>query len=325
MPYLVLALGAVLSICGALSIYFGYGIVEVERGWTGVIAGATALTGGIIVIALGLVIKSLGDLRATLKQAAAHDVAAEDNLPPEPEPEPYEDTGSRMGEGEEQTPSATPDFQSSVLAIIMASQNNLETTEPAPQSATHPQETGEPNPPLDQEAPEAPIPKPRQKVTLKPQAAAPHKDEPTPVPAGEPEAPSMDDWLDRAFSALDHEVASNPLRDLVANERNWPQAGAKQETARLAPEPLASEQLAPDRPGLDHAAHEAAKQDYRAPENEPFAPAQAGAEPAEIGRYEADGTSYIMYADGSIDIQSEAGVYRFSSMAELKAYIEGTE
>jgi hypothetical protein len=366
MPYLVLALGAVLSICGALSIYFGYGIVEVERGWTGVIAGATALTGGIIVMALGLVIKSLGDLRAALKPAARPDAAALGKLAPTPEPEPYEDKGSAPGE--EPAPSATQEqqrqelerqdlqsqeLQTNVLAIIMASQNNLEAMEPAPESAAYPHETGdlfepqrrqtgesasgpeEQAPLFEQEAPEAPIPKPRQKVTLKPQAAAPRKDEP--MPAAEPDAPSMDDWLDRAFSALDHEVASTPLRDLVTNERNWPQAGAKQEPARfapdsftpeppapdssapnsLAPEPPAPEPLAQDRPGLDHAAHER--------ENEPIAPAQAGPEPVEIGRYEADGTAYIMYADGSIDAQSEAGVFRFSSMAELRAYIEGTE
>ena len=42
-----------------------------------------------------------------------------------------------------------------------------------------------------------------------------------------------------------------------------------------------------------------------------------------IGRYDAEGTSYVMYADGSIEAQSEAGVYRFASMAELKAFIEG--
>ena len=43
---------------------------------------------------------------------------------------------------------------------------------------------------------------------------------------------------------------------------------------------------------------------------------------AVIGRYEADGTSYVMYADGSIEAQTYSGVYRFASMAELKAFIE---
>ena len=42
-----------------------------------------------------------------------------------------------------------------------------------------------------------------------------------------------------------------------------------------------------------------------------------------IGRYESEGTSYVMYADGSIEAQSAAGIYRFASMAELKSFIEG--
>ncbi len=49
---------------------------------------------------------------------------------------------------------------------------------------------------------------------------------------------------------------------------------------------------------------------------------EAPAASAVIGRYESEGTSYVMYADGSIDAQSEAGVYRFASMAELKTFIE---
>jgi hypothetical protein len=46
------------------------------------------------------------------------------------------------------------------------------------------------------------------------------------------------------------------------------------------------------------------------------------AEPAVIGRYEAEGTAYLMFDDGSIEAQSEAGIFRFASMAELKAFIE---
>ena len=51
----------------------------------------------------------------------------------------------------------------------------------------------------------------------------------------------------------------------------------------------------------------------------------AAEEPAIIGRYDAEGTSYIMFADGSIEAQSERGVARFKSMADLKAYFETQE
>ena len=67
MSYLVFALGALLSLCGAFAIYAGYGIILVERGWAGVIAGATALSGGIVTIALGFILHSLSGLHALRK------------------------------------------------------------------------------------------------------------------------------------------------------------------------------------------------------------------------------------------------------------------
>ncbi len=41
-----------------------------------------------------------------------------------------------------------------------------------------------------------------------------------------------------------------------------------------------------------------------------------------IGRYESDGTAYVMFADGSIEASSERGVFRFRSMSELKSFME---
>ena len=40
-----------------------------------------------------------------------------------------------------------------------------------------------------------------------------------------------------------------------------------------------------------------------------------------IGRHQAAGVEYIMYADGSIDADDGKGLVRFKSMAELKAHI----
>lgn len=59
---------------------------------------------------------------------------------------------------------------------------------------------------------------------------------------------------------------------------------------------------------------------------ESAAPAPARKPPAQdaavIGRYESEGTSYVMFADGSIEATSPRGVFRFSSMTELKAFME---
>ncbi|HWG05105.1 MAG TPA: hypothetical protein VG271_08830, partial [Beijerinckiaceae bacterium] len=63
---------------------------------------------------------------------------------------------------------------------------------------------------------------------------------------------------------------------------------------------------------------------------EPEAPAEpqendsavAPASPAIIGRYESNGASYVLYADGTIDATTQSGVFHFASMAELKVFIE---
>jgi hypothetical protein len=71
------------------------------------------------------------------------------------------------------------------------------------------------------------------------------------------------------------------------------------------------------------------------PEPEPASeaePAPQAAAPDEevavseiIGHYEAHGAHYTMYADGSIDADTSHGVYRFSSMEELKQFIARQE
>jgi hypothetical protein len=49
------------------------------------------------------------------------------------------------------------------------------------------------------------------------------------------------------------------------------------------------------------------------------------ARPEVIGNYEAHGAHYTMYADGSIEAETQHGVYRFASIEELKRFIEGEE
>ena len=74
MSYLVLAMGAFLSLCGALALYAGYGIIQVERGWASFIAGSVAFSCGIVTLALGLILHRLSSLFAPLK-------AGEDAVP----------------------------------------------------------------------------------------------------------------------------------------------------------------------------------------------------------------------------------------------------
>ncbi len=55
----------------------------------------------------------------------------------------------------------------------------------------------------------------------------------------------------------------------------------------------------------------------------PIAPHAPPEQPEIIGRYEVEGTEYVMYVDGSIDALTEDGVLRFKSLADLKAFFQG--
>jgi hypothetical protein len=43
------------------------------------------------------------------------------------------------------------------------------------------------------------------------------------------------------------------------------------------------------------------------------------AEPVEVDRYTADGVTYVMLSDGSVDVHSADGVRRYASLADLRA------
>ena len=327
MAYLVLALGALLSIGGALSIFQGAGIVQVERGWTGVIAGATSLTGGIITIALGLILKALLDLRARGLSSAPQHLASD------VEPRPVGLSAAETAA----VPAPASELESGLIAAFLAPEPVTAATPVARGTAVdqaeleHHAPVAEPLPvvremtvpervPQEQIAAEQPEPpKPRFKISFN-TPAEPHPPvEPLPAVESHPPVPAMDDWLDRAFSSLDNE----------------PSPGAGEPPPHPSPREaaVAASEAEMAVGSLPHASHEytdvvaelepAPPQPLTPPE--PAAPAAPPpAQSAVIGRYEADGTSYVMFADGSIEAQSEAGVYRFTSMTELKAFIEGT-
>jgi hypothetical protein len=105
--------------------------------------------------------------------------------------------------------------------------------------------------------------------------------------------PVASDWLDRALADLD--LPAPPM--------------AEAHVAAEAENPLD-----------DAAAEKSSAPPTAAVEDEPEPPSATG--PSEMGRYQANGTTYIMFSDGSIEAQTETGVYRFGSMAELKAFFE---
>jgi hypothetical protein len=280
MKYVLLAFGILLAIAGAYSIYTGYGIIEDERGWATVIAGATGLTGGVIVAALAFVLGSLDRLRAALETQAvyateaAHLALASAALPaPENAPAPQREE---------------PVFDTVDRAAPVAR------SEPPPAPAAAPP------------APKAPEPAAKAQSrasTAFTAAAARAREE-------RRSEPSINDLWRRVGVDLDTnkpgKVAENPARNRPesspAATSDWLDealAGFEEAIAPKSPEPR--EEAPPLAP--------------RVPPEQP--------QPEVIGRYEAEGTLYVMYADGSIDAQTEEGVLRFRSMAELQAFFQG--
>jgi hypothetical protein len=117
-----------------------------------------------------------------------------------------------------------------------------------------------------------------------------------PVP-GEAIPGTGDDWFDRALSGLDEAPYQRPGK--VAEDDVSHAAGDEGELTRSEIET------------------------YRPTLKEPLPAAPAPAEPAVIGRYTSGTTTYIMFADGSIEAETPTGILRFASLAELKVYVEG--
>ncbi len=81
MGWFVSALGVALALAGAAAIASGVPYIQLEWGWTEVIAGTTALSAGIVTLAIGAVLFALRGLRRVLDAVAAAGVPAETAIP----------------------------------------------------------------------------------------------------------------------------------------------------------------------------------------------------------------------------------------------------
>ena len=376
MSYLVLALGALLSLCGAFAIYAGYGIILVERGWAGVIAGATALSGGIVTIALGFILHSLSGLHALLKtgkgltplpgelgEDEASELRPEPGLAFNPEASMVSEAGPppaamppaaslRTWPQRPTRPNLTParNFLKSRGTVLPAARGTPESDFALPKL-----------PLVSRAAPrvsQAAMEPPSEPGFAMPGevAAAKAEDEAKTRPASAPaaEAPAEPAWnADGEPGLFDDDKAKEPPIEARLQEPHidpgepatesgprvtWPAEtasidaifgedhliepdpalDARKEGAKPSPEAIEPASLDPAPPFVAEALPAA---DPREP-SPPAVPAAGEAGLAIVGRYESEGTSYVMYADGSIEARSERGVFHFQSMAELKAFMD---
>jgi hypothetical protein len=401
----VFALGIILIVGGAWGIARGSAYVQLEWGWSSVISGSVALTGGVLTLAVGCVLQRLDALQgallragvgaSTMVQPAEASVREEpEPMPlavepvtltarePEPHPAAYADPALQAAAAinlellaHEQHPAATehaeprpspqfaeaaasepppevihaadqgpaddmvkaagvsdePELDAAIEELLAEERDRTpqsaaefspaaapERAAELPEAAVAP-ELDEPEktfqraggwrglfsrkerralspPPTDQPAIEPAWEDQALQAPLEPEPASAPADEGVPSPAvhGDTIPRTGDDWFDRALSGLDetYEPSGRGAPKETLHER---------EREDIAHSPLEAHQPAAEEP----------------PGSAP------PAEPAVIGRYTSGNTTYVMFADGSIEAETPNGVLHFASLADLKVYVEG--
>jgi DNA segregation ATPase FtsK/SpoIIIE-like protein len=318
----IIVIGGFLSVIGLAMAWNGYGYVELERGWSLLIAGTIGFCTGLVLVALGLVLNQLADIAASASRAALMLAKAKPGGGlPEISMSGAAPLASRDEDREENLDVLAKPVKAK-LVTIPAAPIPVETNpadsdweplwdpeeelERALAAEAHKTGTGEKPAPvaeaddIHENKNERPLAwTVRKDVDDKPAEAAP--------PGGSKPAPDDDGWLFKTISG-----------PLGGTGRPSPAEGVRVE------EPEAETQHEAQAPAHgEESGHGAEK----LPDH-PAAPADPVTEEAKsevIGHYEAQGAHYTMYADGSIDAETVHGVYRFASMEELKRFIEGQE
>jgi hypothetical protein len=329
MSVILALLGIVLAAVGIAAIGFGIPINEFTLGTTLIVAGVSALTGGLILIGLAAVVAELGRLAEAVRTRIAPRPAAR----PAGAPEVVEPAASTTA-----VPSP---------AIVALGARSSQTASPRPRADARVSEARphEPHPAaglpeeVDVSAPaverlrasipraERPTAEPSilahdEEVPLSPNGAAPLQTRSPGVEAAPPEPKiSADDRAGGAAvealkaSRLDFLFRSKPTRPVSQRENFdavWP-------TDARAAKRAESEPATAVEAGQRQADQAASVQDRR-PEPAPLDEPRGAATILKSGV--VDGMAYTLYTDGSIEAKLPDGTVRFGSIAELRAHIE---
>ncbi len=305
MRALVFILSAALMLGGAISVIGGWDIIQIERGWTQVIAGTTAFAAGVITLALGSILRQLEISAVVSLQQPAQESAQESAQMPN------------------QVPAEAP-FAAAPAAKF---------AEPAivePVKAEFPFEA----PVVDEPVLEA---TPRRMPWKREKMERPIPSAPEPIVPERPvDRPATKTARLKATDLFRRDATSAKLEGNAGDRAQLPPfppgyspsadtgrlPGTSEDWLHSVLEPAHSEPRFPD-----------AKAPAAPPIQSPFPPSatstpqepEAEGDGAVVGRYEANGTRYALYADGSIEADTGVGVYRFSSITELKTFIDERE
>ena len=320
MSIMLSLLGIVIAAVGIAAIGFGIPINEFTLGTTLIVAGVSALTGGLILIGLAAVVAELGRLGEAVRTRIAVRPEARPAEAPEVEPAPSAmavppapmvavtvrppQTVSPRARAEPQASEARPreprpaelsegDVAAPAVERLRASIPRAERPTAEPSILAHEEEV-----PLS----------PNGAAHL--QARPPHVEAAAPEPKVSPEDRGAVEAL--KASRLDFLFRSRPTRPASQRENFdavWSADAHPAKRAESEPSP-ASEM------GQIQADQAAPVQDRRPELAEP----QGAAAILKSGV--VDGMAYTLYTDGSIEAKLPDGTVRFGSIAELRAHIE---
>jgi hypothetical protein len=345
MSYFVLGLGALLSLCGAIALYTGYGIIQVERGWASVIAGSVALSCGIVTIALGLILHRLARLPAVLNAGqrdtpslrefawqpdheSSTDVLPESSFASHPAVPPV-----TAASGIAPAPAPRSWAQRPMRSNFAAARNFLKPRRPvlpplreAPETDSAPQKaspfrTGSRNQAEPESAFEAGF------AVTAGVAMTEAETETWASFASPDEKPDLFDEAKEKIVASAFEEPFSEIQDNLEKPRLQSEQGVSWPAGTAAIETTLEEELFIEL--------------HREPESRTGEPASRLATPGQpplespknvaddaqeglaiVGQYQSAGTSYVMYSDGSIEARTAHAVFHFKSMTELKAFMD---
>ncbi|HKF13222.1 MAG TPA: hypothetical protein VKB89_31670 [Xanthobacteraceae bacterium] len=310
MSVILSLLGIAVAAAGVAAIGFGIPINEFTLGTTLIVAGVSALTGGLVLLGLAAVVAELGRLSETMRTRLAIRPTARSGEPPEfvqPMTVPANLTTSAptVRARPVQAHSAPP--KPEALQVPPVDAHVATGPSPAEVSATERLQTAEPSIVADEEG-----------VTLSPNAAAhlqTHQPRTFEAVPPEPEVSSEDRAGGAAVEALkasrlDFLFRSKPARPVSRRENFdavWP---SETRAGRRFESESSVEASQPE--------HGIATEDHP-PKAAPLEEPQGN---AILKSGVVDGMAYTLYRDGSIEAKLPHGTVKFGSIAELRAHIE---
>jgi hypothetical protein len=304
----LLALALAMILGGLFTIFLGWDIVLVERGWTMVLAGSISAAGGALLLGITAAVSKLARIQAEL--ARLHG-AFQGGSPYAAMPlAPVEPSAAALPGGILGAAAAGP-------TEAAADRDEIEPLLPFPDRDRPAESLG------DEEAAEGPSDRsPASEhaeavVPFRPRiyAGAPSSPEEEPLGAKVPEFLLGDRFRDS------DEEASTPEPDV-----SLPAAEPVPEEPEEKPEPVvdaAEDVTSAAWPAPEAEVPEAVETAEPAVSSEPE-PEAVPEEPRPVtivGTYNSGDNRYVMFSDGSIEAQTPGGVFRFNSLDELKEFI----